>query len=282
MTTNLSGSLGTFGLDEVLSMLGMGGRTAHMEVTSAMGAGEIHLVDGHVSAASSDRGRATLLRQVVAAGDVAAADLARALEHADAVRSLVDAGIVERGFCHGVAVEQIVDALGEMLTWQEGQFAVRVGAEHVGDIGVRLPVDEAVGRGRGRADEWGRVRAALPDEQTVLSLVSAVARAHHAGGRGLVGPGPHRRSPDAGRGRGGRRVRPARGQRAHRGPDGSWPRACAHGRLGPAGRGRPDARRDRRQRCTRCRPGCHRGRGGRRAGPGRRAGRARSVRGARR
>ena len=175
MTTNLSGSLGTFGLDEVLSMLGMGGRTAHMEVTSAMGAGEIHLVDGHVSAASSDRGRATLLRQVVAAGDVAAADLARALEDADAVRALVDAGIVDRGFCHGVAVEQIVDALGEMLTWQEGQFAVRVGAEHVGDIGVRLPVDEAVGRGRGRADEWGRVRAALPDEQTVLSLVSAVA-----------------------------------------------------------------------------------------------------------
>jgi hypothetical protein len=175
MTTNLSGSLGTFGLDEVLSMLGMGGRTAHMQVTSTSGDGEVHLVDGHVSAVTSDRGRAVLLRRVVSAADVAADDLAQALAQPDAVRALVDSGTVERGFAHGVAVEQMVDALGEMLTWSDGEFSVGVGAEHAGDIGVRLPIEEAVGRGRGRADEWGRVRSALPDEQAVLALAPVVA-----------------------------------------------------------------------------------------------------------
>lgn len=154
-------------------MLAMGGRSAHMEVSSPHGAGEILVMDGQVCAASADRSRATLLRQLVAAADVSATDLAGALEAGDAVRALVDSGCVERGFAHTVAVEQIVDALGEMLTWGEGGFTVRVGAEPAGDIGVRLPMDEAIGRGRGRADEWLRVRAALPGEHEVLALVQS-------------------------------------------------------------------------------------------------------------
>ena len=96
MTTNLSGSLAAFGLDEVLALLGMGGRTAQLEVRSAAGVGSVHLVDGEVSSASADLARAGLLRQVVAAASVPASDLARALEEGEPVRALVDSGASPR------------------------------------------------------------------------------------------------------------------------------------------------------------------------------------------
>ena len=53
MTTNLSGSLSEFSLAEVLSLLGMGGRTARMQVTSATAVGTVHLVDGRISSATA-------------------------------------------------------------------------------------------------------------------------------------------------------------------------------------------------------------------------------------
>jgi hypothetical protein len=174
MTMNLSGSLDAFGLDEVLALLGMGGRTARMQVTSAAGVGSIHLVDGEVSAASADCTRAGLLRQVVAAVPVPASDLVRALEHADPVRALVDSGTVDRDVAQEVSAEHLVDALGEMLAWGQGEFAVWAGEADPGDIGTRVPVDEAVARGRARAGEWERVRGQLPEPDSILALAPSV------------------------------------------------------------------------------------------------------------
>lgn len=171
MTMNLSGSLEAFGLDEVLALLGMGGRTARMQVSSVHGTGSLHLVDGHVSAASADPARAGLLRELVAAAAVPADDLAAALGQAQPVVALVDGGVVGRDLAHRVAVENIVDALGEMLAWQEGQFAVWAGEPDPADIGVRLPVAEAVERGRVRVQEWARVHEVLPEPDSVLALV---------------------------------------------------------------------------------------------------------------
>lgn len=170
MTMNLSGSLEAFGLDEVLSLLGMGGRTARMQVSSGHGTGWVHLVDGHVSAASADPARAGLLRALVAACAVPADDLAAALGQDEPVVALVDGGVVGRDVAHRVAVEHIVDALGEMLAWPEGQFAVWAGEADRADIGVRLPVAEAVDRGRARVQEWARVHEALPEPDSVLVL----------------------------------------------------------------------------------------------------------------
>ena len=175
MTTNLSGSLDAFGLDEVLALLGMGGRTAQLEVRSAAGVGSVHLVDGEVSSASADLARAGLLRQVVAAASVPASDLARALEEGEPVRALVDSGAVDRDQARGVAAEHLIDAMGELLTWREGEFSVWVGEADPGDIGVRYPVHELVDRGRERLEQWDRVRTALPEPQSVLSLLPAQA-----------------------------------------------------------------------------------------------------------
>ena len=100
MTMNLSGSLGAFGLDEVLSMLGLGGRTARMQVTSSLGIGSVHLVDGHVSAASQHVGRAGLLRRLVAESTIPADDLLAVLDQDEPVVALVEGGVVSRDTAH--------------------------------------------------------------------------------------------------------------------------------------------------------------------------------------
>ncbi len=171
MTTNLSGSLTEFSLAEVLSLLGMGGRTARMQVSTPGSAGMVHLVDGEVSAATADSARAGLLRALVAGLPVPADDLAQAVHEAEPVRALVDSGVLDRDAVLQVAAEQCTEAVGEMLTWTEGEFAVWVGVEDPADIGVRLGVDDLVGAARKRAQEWSDLRAALPEADSVLALV---------------------------------------------------------------------------------------------------------------
>ncbi len=177
MTTNLSGSLSEFSLAEVLSLLGMGGRTARMQVTSADAVGTVHLVDGRISSATADSARAGLLRGVVAALSVPADDLAQALQSEDPVRALVESGVVDREAAQQVASEHCTEAVGEMLDWTSGEFAVWVGSQDPADIGVRLDVDELVAAARERAQEWHDLRAALPESDSVLALVPDVAQA---------------------------------------------------------------------------------------------------------
>ena len=177
MTTNLSGSLSEFSLAEVLSLLGMGGRTARMQVTSPDSVGTVHLVDGRISSATADSARAGLLRGVVAALSVPADDLAHALQSEDPVRALVESGVVDREAAQQVASEHCTEAVGEMLDWTSGEFAVWVGSQDPADIGVRLDVDELVAAARERAQEWHDLRAALPESDSVLALVPDVAQA---------------------------------------------------------------------------------------------------------
>ena len=177
MTTNLSGSLSEFSLAEVLSLLGMGGRTALMQVTSADAVGAVHLVEGRISSATADSARAGLLRGVVAALPVPADDLARALLAEAPVRSLVDGGVVDREATQRVASEHCTEAVGVMLDWTSGEFAVWVGSQDPADIGVRLDVQELVAAARERAQEWHELRAALPESDSVLALVPDVEQA---------------------------------------------------------------------------------------------------------
>jgi hypothetical protein len=177
MTTNLSGSLSEFSLAEVLSLLGMGGRTARMQVTSFHAVGTVHLVDGRISSATADSARAGLLRSVVAALPVPADDLEQALASEEPVRALVDSGVVDRDAAQQVASEHCTEAVGEMLDWTSGEFAVWVGSQDPGDIGVRLEVDHLVTAARERAQEWHDLRAALPGSDSVLALVADVEQA---------------------------------------------------------------------------------------------------------
>ena len=176
MATNLSGSLSEFTLAEVLALLSMGRRTARMQVSSSTAVGVVHLVDGEVCSATADCSRASLLRSIVASLSVPADDLAAAVGTDDPVRHVVDSGVVDRAEAQQVAQEQCTEALAEMLGWESGEFAVSVGDEDAGDIGLRVEVDQMVAAAQDRAQAWADLRSALPDPETVLALVPEVAQ----------------------------------------------------------------------------------------------------------
>lgn len=172
MATTLSGSLAAFGLADVLRLLGLGSRTARIDVSGAQGTGWVQVVDGDVAAASSDVTRADLLRRVVAALSVGPEDLAGAVVQPAPVRALVDAGVVPADAVRDLAAEQVIDALSVLAGWRDGTFAVDLVGSDPGDLGVRLPVTEVIGAAERRGQEWDRVRDALPDATAVLSLAA--------------------------------------------------------------------------------------------------------------
>ncbi len=177
MTVTLSGSLTEFSVADVLNLLGMGRRTALVQLHGPDATGEVWLIDGTVCAASADSRRARLLRAVVATLDVAPLDVANALTAAHPAQALVDAGVVDRDDACAVASELCVDAMGELLGWAEGAFEVHVGAGEPEDLGVRLEVHDCVDSARDRAQQWSDLRSALPDAGTVLALAPTLAHA---------------------------------------------------------------------------------------------------------
>ena len=124
-----------------------------------------------------------------------------ALQSEDPVRALVESGVVDRDAAQQVAAEHCTEAVGEMLDWTSGEFAVWVGSQDPSDIGVRLDVDDLVGAARERAQEWQDLRAALPDADSVLALVAERGPRTGRRHRGLGRAGARGRAADAGRGR---------------------------------------------------------------------------------
>ena len=177
MTTTLSGSLSEFRLADVLALLAMGGRTARMQITSPAGVGAVDLVDGQVSAATADATRAGLLRQVLGAAPVPADDLAAALHSAHPVLALVESGVVDGALAREVAADHCVDAVGDMLGWEQGEFAVSMGDPRSGDLGVRLGVDQLIADARTRVEEWELVHGMLPESGAVLRLTPDLSMA---------------------------------------------------------------------------------------------------------
>lgn len=183
MTIELSGNLAAFGLADVLTLLGMGQRTARVDVSAAGRAGQVRLIAGCVSDATSDCTRAGLLRRVITSVPVSDRDLAAAIQTPHPVACLVQSGAVPRETAQAIAVEHIVDAASDVLTWAQGEFAVSIDEPDGTDVGLRLPVPELVDRSRARAAEWERLRRALPERTAVLALASTLADGTSVDGR---------------------------------------------------------------------------------------------------
>ncbi len=176
-TSNLSGSLSEFNVAEVLALLAMGRRSARLEISADTGRGSIQLIDGQVSSATSDVTCAQLLRAVVTALPVGAADLGRAVETQDPIRDLIDSGTADRASVRDVATDQCTQAVAQMLGWDSGTFEVWVGSVDAGDVGLRLDCAALVDTARSHAQDWTELQAALPDAGSVLSLVPDVTTA---------------------------------------------------------------------------------------------------------
>jgi tetratricopeptide (TPR) repeat protein len=131
------GDLRTFALPEVLEFLRLQNKTGSLVLSSRHGAGIVRIVHGQVTSASAP-GVARLGETLVARGIITADALDAALarqrmddgESAEALGGLVlRARPASRDALTQVVLQQVIDALAEMLTWTEGAFSFHPGSD---------------------------------------------------------------------------------------------------------------------------------------------------------
>ncbi len=178
----LEGSLDAFGLPDILQLLAFTTKTGALHVRRACGpnaapaAGVVHVRGGAIAAASSDVRHEGLARRIVAAGLVDDDALREAVNRvrSDAsvglVRALLEAEAVTQEAAFGVAREQAIDAVCELLRWAEGEFSFGMDEPDRDALPVTLPVDEVVSEGRRRLEAWPALTALIPSPAAVLSL----------------------------------------------------------------------------------------------------------------
>jgi tetratricopeptide (TPR) repeat protein len=131
------GDIKTFALPEVLEFLRLQNKTGSLVVSSRRGAAIVRLVRGQVTSASAPGvgrlGEALVDRGIITA---AALDAALARQRTDDGESAETLGSVllrerpgHREALTRAVFQQVLDALGEMLTWKEGAFSFHPGSD---------------------------------------------------------------------------------------------------------------------------------------------------------
>lgn len=178
----LMGTLDTFGLPEVLQLLGSSRKTGALHLRRQQVQGVVHLQDGAITGARADITRQPLARRLVGAG-VVDDDLL-----ADAVAALLDDPacglaaalggnrILDAEALRALATEQAVDAVFDLLRWPDGGFEFVTGDSDPDDVGVRTPVEEVVLEVRRRLARWPALTAAVPSPASVVSFAAAAAQ----------------------------------------------------------------------------------------------------------
>jgi hypothetical protein len=177
---NLEGSLDAFGLPDVVSLLASTGKTGALCLRRVDAAGSpvegvVWFRDGRVSAASSDRSRASLVRRVVGSGAVDDTALRQAVARAvgggvGVARALLEAGAVEPELMRQAATDQIVDAVFDLLRWPEGDFGFDLTMADLDDVGVLLDPAQVLAEAHARNDAWTQLSALVPGMDAVLAV----------------------------------------------------------------------------------------------------------------
>lgn len=178
----LKGSLDTFGMTDVLSLLAMTNKTGDLRLRrSEPGvdvSGYVRLRDGVVVAASADDDRQTLARQLIVTG----------LIPDDAVASVVASGTAGDALAPALAVaagltsdavsdlsrEQVLNAVFDLLRWPSGDFTFEVCSHEPAPVDASITVDAAIAEGTTRLAAWPALTARVPSPRTVLAVTVAV------------------------------------------------------------------------------------------------------------
>jgi hypothetical protein len=177
---NLEGSLDAFGLPDVFALLASTGKSgglllrrgAHLPGSVE---GAVWFRDGHISGATSDRSRASLVRRVVGSGAVDDAALRQAVARAmsggvGVARALLESGAVEPELMRQAATDQAVDAVFDLLRWADGDFGFDPAASDADDVGISLDHERVLAEAKARAESWSQLEALVPSPDSVLAV----------------------------------------------------------------------------------------------------------------
>ncbi|HEY0561044.1 MAG TPA: DUF4388 domain-containing protein [Frankiaceae bacterium] len=177
----LSGSLPSFALPDVLTLLHGTGKTGLLDVTDGAGAtGHLGLVDGAVAFAVGAGESSPLLRLLVGAGLVDATALRALLgggraRPRSAVAALITDGTVSAHDVRALAQDLAIDTVSRLLSWTAGSFEFRLtdaAAADPDDVGLRLAASDVLTAAAGRSELWPQLTAVLPRPDLVLSVAT--------------------------------------------------------------------------------------------------------------
>jgi hypothetical protein len=176
---NLEGSLESFGLPDVLTLLASTKKTGALHLRRTGGTGLIRMREGAVSAASGRMSRRALASRLVASGllsDDALESLVELLSN-DPERGLIavvlDAGMVGYNDLVRVASEAAVDAVGDLLSWPEGFFSFDPDEPDPEPLDLRLQVGDLVAEGARRQESLQRLGDRAPSDDAVVAVAFA-------------------------------------------------------------------------------------------------------------
>ena len=176
---NLEGSLDAFGLPDVVTLLATTAKSGALGVrrvgTDGPVEGVLWFHDGSLSGASSDRGRASLVRRLVGSGAVDDAALRAAVARSVAdgtglARALLEAGAVDPELVAQAASDQAIDAVFDVLRWPDGDFGFDLAAQDLDDVGIVLDHQRVLLEAKARAQAWTQLEVLVPGLDSVLSV----------------------------------------------------------------------------------------------------------------
>jgi hypothetical protein len=172
----LEGSLDAFSLPDVFQLLSFTKKSGGLHLAHDGSDGVVFFAGGQISGASADSSRQPLARRLVGSGtltDEALADAVRVAlsgEGAGVVRALLDQGAVDPELLRVAAGDQSVDAVFDLLRWQNGDFAFVMDEANPDDVGVSMSVEAVLADAEARRASWDSVSQVVPSPQAVLAM----------------------------------------------------------------------------------------------------------------
>lgn len=172
----LEGSLDAFSLPDIFQLLSFTKKTGGLHLASDGCDGVVFFAGGQVTGASADSSRQPLARRLIGAGAVDDQALETAVaaaadgESIGVAKALLDHGALDGGLLQQAAADQSVDAVFDLLRWQQGDFAFVVDEVNPDDVGVTLSVERVLADTESRATSWDAVSQVVPSVHAVLAM----------------------------------------------------------------------------------------------------------------
>ena len=172
----LEGSLDAFSLPDIFQLLSFTKKSGGLHLASDGCDGVVFFSGGQVTGASADGSRQPLARRLIGAGAVGDEALAAAVQTAThgesvgVVKALLDQGSIEGELLRQAVTDQSVDAVFDLLRWQQGDFAFVVDEVNPDDVGVTLSIEAILADAESRTGSWESVSQIVPSADALLSM----------------------------------------------------------------------------------------------------------------
>lgn len=173
---NLEGSLGAFSLPDIFQLLSFTKKNGGLHLASGGQDGAVFFTGGQVTGASADSSRQPLARRLIGGGAVdddallAAVEKATSPEGSGIAKALLEAGSVQGDVLRQAVTDQAVDAVFDLLTWADGDFAFVLDETNPDDVGVAITVESVVADAGARTESWEAVSKIIPSPKVVLTM----------------------------------------------------------------------------------------------------------------